>query len=69
MYFKKIKGKQHLFLGKDFILTKEKTLVRARAKSNAPRYVHNATYVTEVSKINLISKIKVLFEVWRFMKK
>lgn len=53
MYFFKTRGKQHLDLRGDLILTHNATLVRARAKSNAPRYVKNARYILDVSKCKI----------------
>lgn len=53
MYFFKTKGKQHLDLRGDLILTHNAQLVRTRARSNAPRYVQNAKYITSVGRYKI----------------
>ena len=45
MYFFKKQGKQFLDLRGNLILSHNPTLVRARVKSAAPRYVRNAKYI------------------------
>lgn len=45
MYFFKKKGKQHLDLQGDLVLTHNKNLISTRNKSASVRYVHNGKWI------------------------
>lgn len=64
MYFFKTKGKQHLDLRGNLILSHNAKLVRTRAKSNAPRYVQNARYITSVGSHKIRSSWAALKFIW-----
>ena len=58
MYFFKKNGRQMLDMRGDLVLTHNKDLIIARIKSAAPASVRNATYVTELHRLNVRGKIK-----------
>ena len=58
MYFFQKAGKQHLDLRGNLILSHNDTLVKARVKSSAPRYVKNAKYILDINGMGFIQKIR-----------
>jgi hypothetical protein len=67
MYFFFKKGKQHLDLRGDLVLSHNNALVKARVKSAAPRIVQNATYVLNIGRLGWYRKIKATGAAIRFI--
>lgn len=66
MYFYKSRGKQHLDLRGDLILSHNPEIVRARITSAAPAGVHNARYIT-IKQLSFWRKIKATLIAARFI--
>ena len=67
MYFFQKRGKQHLDLRGNLILSHNDALVKARVKSSAPRYVNNAKYILDINKMGFIRKIRATFAAISFI--
>ena len=66
MYFFKEKGKQCLDCKGDLILTHNKQLISARAKSAAPGQTQNLKYIL-VKKLNFFQKVSAMFTAFGFI--
>jgi len=67
MYYYLFRGKQRLDLTGDFILSHNTDLIKARAKSAAPRAIKRGRYVVNIPRLGTIAKLKVLWAVIGFI--
>jgi len=67
MYFHTTKGKQHLNLKGDLILTHNPSVVMARNKSAAPRYVRNGKYIQAIATMGAWGRLKATMHAIRFI--
>lgn len=67
MYFYTNKGKQHVDFKGDLILSHNDALIKARNKSAAPRFAHNARRICNIPTLSRWGKLRATWAACRFI--